>query len=145
MPVSLHTHSGYSLLEGGSGLDALLDRARAGGHTALALTDTNNLCGSVAFVELAERAGVRPLLGACLRRGGERCVALVAGPAGYRSLCRLLTRLNLAEAGEAPAEGTLSDLLCAHSEGLHVLADEPASRPWPSDCATPSAGGSGWN
>jgi DNA-directed DNA polymerase III PolC len=126
MPVSLHTHSGYSLLEGASGLDALLERARAGGHTALALTDTNNLCGSVAFVELAERAGVRPLLGACLRRGGEHCVVLIASPAGYRSLCRLLTRLNLAEAGEAPSEGSLTDLLCAHSDGLHVLADDPS-------------------
>src|SRR5918911_799685 len=69
MPVSLHTHSWYSLLEGVSSPEALLARAAEGGHTALALTDTNNLYGTVAFAAQAFRHGIRPLLGACLRHG----------------------------------------------------------------------------
>src|SRR5262245_18312693 len=63
MPTPLHTHSWYSLLEGVSGPEALVARAEAGGYTALALTDTNNLYGAVGFVELAYRQGLRPLLG----------------------------------------------------------------------------------
>ena len=63
MPVALHTHSWYSLLEAVPSPEALLTRAAACGYTALALTDTNNLYGAVAFTELARRQGIRPLLG----------------------------------------------------------------------------------
>jgi len=114
----LHTHSWYSLLEGVSSLDALLARAAACGYPALALTDTNNLYGAVAFVEAAARYGVRPLLGACLRQERTRCVALIAEPAGWRSLCRVLTRLHLRE------DVRLADLLAENAEGLHVLIDD---------------------
>jgi DNA-directed DNA polymerase III PolC len=120
MPTLLHAHSWYSLLEGASSPEALLARAAACGYTALALTDTNNLYGAVGFTELAYRHGVRPLLGACLRQHRSRCVALVADRAGYRSLCRVLSRLHL------DAEGTsnLAGLLRDNSEGLHVLVDD---------------------
>src|SRR6266849_4559282 len=118
MVVSLHMHSWYSLLEGASSLSALLERAAACGYRALALTDTNNLYGAVAFVEEAQRYGVRPLLGACLRQGQNHCVALIAEQAGYRSLCRILSRLHLG--GEAVR---LDDLLAENAAGLHVLVD----------------------
>jgi DNA polymerase III alpha subunit len=95
MPVCLHTHSWYSLMEGVSSPEALLARAAGGGYTALALTDTNNLYGVVPFVEQAARHGIRPLVGACLRQGRARCVALVAEKVGYRNLCRVLSRLLL--------------------------------------------------
>src|SRR5260370_40819187 len=86
MPAALHAHSCYSLLEGASGPDALLARAAAAGYRALALTDTNNLLGAVGFVDAAVRYGVRPLLGACLRQGRTRCVALAADRTGYANL-----------------------------------------------------------
>src|SRR5947209_12271843 len=130
MPVSLHTHSWYSLLEGVSSLESLLHRARAGGHTALALTDTNNLYGVVPFVELAAKHGLRPIVGACLRLGRERVVALVADRGGYRNLCRVISRVQLTEAdagGNALLEGgpaTLAGLLADHAEGLHLLVDD---------------------
>jgi DNA-directed DNA polymerase III PolC len=124
MPVSLHTHSWYSLLEGVSGPEALLARAAAGGHTALALTDTNNLYGAIPFVQAAFGHGVRPILGACLRQQRTRCVALIAERAGYRSLCRILSRLHQA-AGPTPAP-PLVELLCRHADGLHVLVDDVA-------------------
>src|SRR5262245_3761933 len=131
MPVSLHTHSWYSLLEGVSSPEALLGRAAAAGYTSLALTDTNNLYGAVAFVEQAARHGLRPLLGACLRQGRARCVALIADRAGYRNLCRVISRLHLAAAekgtfffsSEEKKNVPFSDLAeCA--EGLHVLVDD---------------------
>jgi DNA polymerase III alpha subunit len=116
--ASLHTHSWYSLLEGVSAPEALLARAAACGYGAVALTDSNNLYGAAAFVEAAKGSGVRPLLGACLRQHRTRCVALVAELAGWRSLCRVLTRLHLLE--NVP----LVDLLRENAEGLHVLADD---------------------
>src|SRR5436190_12647470 len=95
MPAPLHVHSWYSLLEGATSLDGLLRGATACGYTALALTDTNNLYGAVAFIEQAYRYGIRPLLGACLRQQRAHCVALIADQTGYRSLCRILSRLHL--------------------------------------------------
>ena len=126
MPVSLHTHSWYSLLEGVSSLEALLQRAATNGNTALALTDTNNLYGAVAFVECARQHGIKPLLGACLRQNRTRCVALIAEPAGYRSLCRVISRLNLAAVmNSEPA--ALLPTLCENADGLHVLVDDVAA------------------
>src|SRR5262245_23642504 len=119
MPVSLHTHSWYSLVEGVSSLEQLLERARVCGYKALALTDTNNLYGAVPFVELACRLDVRPLLGACLRQQRTHCVALIAERAGYRNLCRILSRLHLGQL-------LLADLLAENAEGLHVLVDDAA-------------------
>jgi DNA-directed DNA polymerase III PolC len=118
MLASLHTHSWYSLLEGVSAPDALLARAAACGYSALALTDSNNLYGAAAFVEAAKGYNIRPLLGACLRQHRTRCVALIAGPAGWRNLCRVLTRLHLLE------NVLLVDLLRENADGLHVLADD---------------------
>src|SRR5262245_56061724 len=110
MPVSLHTHSWYSLLEGASSPAALVARAVEGGHRALALTDTNNLCGAVAFVELARQAGLRPIVGARLRHGGQSAVALAADRDGYRNLCRVISAVMLAEAG------VVAPLVCEDGE-----------------------------
>jgi DNA-directed DNA polymerase III PolC len=114
----LHTHSWYSLLEGVSSPDALLARAAACGYPALALTDTNNLYGAVQFTQAAAQHGVRPLLGACLRQERTRCVALIAEPAGWRNLCRVLTRLHLGD------NVRLAEVLAECAEGLHVLVDD---------------------
>ena len=91
----LHVHSWYSMLEWASSPETLLKRAAACGYTHLALTDTNNLYGAIAFVQEAVRHGVRPLLGACLRQNRSRCVALIGEGTGYRSLCRIISGLNL--------------------------------------------------
>ncbi|MBX5476601.1 MAG: DNA polymerase III subunit alpha, partial [Clostridia bacterium] len=107
--VHLHCHSPYSFLDGASRIRALVQRAAELGQPALALTDRDNLCGAVEFVEEAERAGIRPILGAEVtlapladdpprQAGGDRghpLVLLAAGPNGYRQLSRLITRAHL--------------------------------------------------
>ncbi len=132
-PVPLHVHSWYSLLEGTSSPEALLDRAAACGYSALALTDANNLYGAMAFVEAAVQRGIRPILGACLRQNRWRCVALIADQTGYRSLCRIISRVNLACTGEPRCVSTrvlthpgspLPAILAENAEGLHVLVDD---------------------
>src|SRR5438309_9300513 len=131
--VPCHVHSQYSLLEGVDDLDTLLERAAACGYTALALTDTNNLYGAVPFTERAPGYGVRPLLGACLRQHRARCVALVAERVGYRSLCRILSRLHLggdtiscdaATPGRPSAPASLAELLADNADGLHLLVSD---------------------
>lgn len=120
MPAILHAHSWYSLLEGVSSPPALLARAAALGYDSLALTDTNNLYGCVAFVEQAIRHGIRPLLGAYLRQQRTRCVALIAEQVGYRNLCKIISRLNL----QNDESSTLIDLLASNADGLHILTDD---------------------
>ena len=117
MSVSPHTHSWHSLLEAEPSPAALVQRAVEAGYSAVALTDTNSLCGAVTFVDLAARAGLRPIVGAHLRHAGCQAVALVADHTGYRNLCRILSRIHLDEPGTA----SLTELLASHADGLHVL------------------------
>lgn len=124
MPVSLHNHSWYSLLEGPSSVESLVERALRCGYRALALTDSNNLLGAVTFSDLALRAGLRPLLGARLRQHRYRCTVLIADRQGYRNLCRILSRLHLGgKVSEVPAT-SLPELLAEFQQGLHVLVDD---------------------
>jgi DNA-directed DNA polymerase III PolC len=123
----LHVHSYYSLLEGVDSLDTLLARAAACGYQNLALTDSNNLYGAVKFVEAARKYGVRPILGACLRHERERCTVLIAEQAGYQSLCRIISRLQLgAGSGDPRTTGLLLNLLVENADGLHVMIDDLA-------------------
>ena len=61
--VHLHTHSEYSLLDGGNRIPQLVEGARALGMNALALTDHGNLFGAVTFHTAARDAGLKPILG----------------------------------------------------------------------------------
>lgn len=101
----LHVHSQFSLLDGTSSPEALVARAAELGMSALALTDTTNMYGAVAFYKACKKAGIRSVLGAELtvqpqgidyadperENGGYQIVALVENEAGYRSLCHLVT------------------------------------------------------
>ena len=57
--VHLHCHSHYSLLDGASKIPDLVQRAKALGMPALALTDHGNLYGAVEFLREAKAAGLQ--------------------------------------------------------------------------------------
>jgi DNA polymerase-3 subunit alpha len=61
--VHLHTHTEYSMLDGASRIDDLLDAAAADGQPALAITDHGNLYGTLEFYKAAKRRGINPILG----------------------------------------------------------------------------------
>ncbi len=61
--VHLHTHSHFSLLDGLSKIDALVDKARKCEMSALALTDHGNLYGAIEFYQKCKKAGIKPILG----------------------------------------------------------------------------------
>ncbi len=103
--VHLHVHSQFSILDGTATVDALVARAKELGFTHLALTDTANLYGAVAFYKACKGAKIKPILGAELHlqpeglgfedphreEGGGQLVVLVEDDRGYRNLCQLVT------------------------------------------------------
>jgi DNA polymerase-3 subunit alpha len=61
--VHLHNHSQFSLLDGASRLEDLLDKAASFGMPALAVTDHGNLFGAVKFHDMAVARGIKPIIG----------------------------------------------------------------------------------
>ena len=62
--VELHAHSNFSFLDGASHPENLLQRAAELKHSALALTDHDNVSGAVRFSQAAKEYSVRPIFGA---------------------------------------------------------------------------------
>ncbi|MFQ5701635.1 MAG: DNA polymerase III subunit alpha, partial [Acidobacteriota bacterium] len=61
--VHLHNHSQYSLLDGASRLEDLIDKAIAFGMPAVSITDHGNLFGAIQFLDRAAAKGIKPILG----------------------------------------------------------------------------------
>ncbi len=124
--VELHAHSAFSFLDGASAPEEMAGAAAEMGHAALALTDHDGLCGSLAFAHAARAAGVRPITGAELTLAdGSHLTLLAADARGYANLCRLIT---IAHAGTRPppdrrARPPALDraAIGAHAEGLVCL------------------------
>ena len=97
--VHLHLHSEYSLVDGIVRIPDLIERTREAGMPAIAITDQGNMFATVKFYQEAERAGLKPIVGAELwvhatDDGPERSrlVVLCRSREGYRNLSRLVTR-----------------------------------------------------
>jgi DNA polymerase-3 subunit alpha len=130
----LQVHSHFTLLGATASVEDLATRAAAEGMTHLALTDTGALYGAVAFDRACREAGIQPILGmtATVSSPGERIgpasspgrlVLLAMGPAGYRSLCRLSSRIQAHPDREIlAAQGLAWEDLEAHREGLICLS-----------------------
>lgn len=94
--VELHCHSNFSLLDGASRIESLVDAARKLGMPALAITDHDGLYGVPAFYREAVSAGIQPVIGSELTlAGGLHITVLVSGMKGYGNLCRLITTARL--------------------------------------------------
>ena len=59
----LHNHTQYSLLDGASDVQSLINKAANDGQTAVAMTDHGNMFGAFKFVSAANKAGVKPIVG----------------------------------------------------------------------------------
>lgn len=122
--AELHAHSCWSLREGASTPDELIDRAHALGYRALALTDHDNLYGAMEFARAARERGLRPITGAELTMvDGSHLTALAETVEGYRNLCRILTRAYCTFGKDGPR--TEKAWLFDHAEGLIVLSGCP--------------------
>jgi len=61
--VHLHVHSHYSLLDGLTKIDDLVNAAKEDGSPAVALTDHGVMYGVVEFYEKCKKAGIKPIIG----------------------------------------------------------------------------------
>ncbi len=61
--VHLHNHSHYSLLDGLTKLDEMVNFAKDQGSPAIALTDHGTMYGVIEFYQKAKKAGIKPILG----------------------------------------------------------------------------------
>jgi DNA polymerase III subunit alpha len=102
--VHLHNHSDYSLLDGASKIESLVDTALAMGMPALALTDHGNLFGAIQFYNIAINKGLKPIIGCEVyvakesrhkKTGGNdqsnHLVLLAENLAGYHNLSKLVS------------------------------------------------------
>ncbi|MEL6526026.1 MAG: PHP domain-containing protein [Chloroflexota bacterium] len=118
--IELHAHSYYSLLDGTSSPEMLVQTASLLGMSALALTDHDNLYGAVRFAKVADAHGIKPIFGAELTlEDHTHLTVLVRNERGWANLCALIT------AGQHNApKGHSSlpyDTLAQHADGLICL------------------------
>jgi error-prone DNA polymerase len=89
--------SNFSFLRGASHPEELVERARALGYAALALTDECSLAGIVRAHVAAKEHGLKLLVGSQFEVQGETpftLVVLVRNLAGYGNLCEFITTLR---------------------------------------------------
>ena len=94
--VHLKIHTEYSMIDGLVRIKPLVERIKALGMTAVAVTDHANLFALVKFYKASLAAGVKPIVGAdvCLKEGDDFFTAtlLCQNNIGYKNLTELLSR-----------------------------------------------------
>jgi len=61
--VHLHVHTHYSLLDGLTKIDELIETAQKAGAPAVAMTDHGVMYGIIEFYQKCTKAGIKPILG----------------------------------------------------------------------------------
>ncbi len=132
--IHLHTHSHYSLLDGLSKLEDLVDLAKKFKMPALAITDHGNMYGAIKFYKLAKKAGIKPIIGveAYVAERGRKdkepnidnkryhLTLLAKNIKGYKNLMRLVTISNLEGYYYKPRVD--KEILKQYSDGIIVLS-----------------------
>ena len=104
--IHLHSHTQFSLLDGASNIDVLMQKAASDGMKGVALTDHGNMFGAFKFVAAAEKHNIKPIVGcefymvedrfkrSFAKAKGERDkrfhqLLLAKNQKGYENLCKL--------------------------------------------------------
>lgn len=118
--VELHAHSCFSLLDGASFPEELVQEAARLGMPAMALTDHDNLHAALDFANFASAAGIQPITGAEMTlTDGSHLTLLVQNRTGYRNLCQLITSAHYT--GERTEPMLSLEHLADRTEGLILL------------------------
>lgn len=124
--VHLHVHSSYSLAEGAIHPKDLVKKCVKAGVPAIAVTDTNNMFGSLEFALAATGQGVQPIVGCQVNIGeaGQQLVFLVQNEQGYKNLSKLISDAYMQGAGGKDVTCQFEDI-APQSEGLICLSGGP--------------------
>jgi len=129
--VHLHLHSEYSVLDGAGKIHDILEKCKEFGMKACAITDHGSLFGALDFYLEAEKAGIKPIIGAELyvaktsrfdtsartaSASHDHFLLLCENEIGYRNLCRL-SSLGYLEGHHYRPRVDL-ELLAKYREGL---------------------------
>jgi DNA-directed DNA polymerase III PolC len=129
--VPLRCHSHYSFLDSTLSPTAIVHLAKEHKLPAVAMTDTGNLHGVVEFVQAAQSAGIKPIIGVELSVGTHPLLLYAANATGYFNLCGILSRH--AE-GAAQDEASVANkqrqvfkpsLLAVRTEGILAVSSDP--------------------
>lgn len=135
--VHLHNHSDFSLLDGASRIDQMVELAARYEMPALALTDHGNMFGAVSFYKAAKKRGIKPILGCemyvapgsrfeksphngSIADTNNHLVLLAETTTGYRNLVKLVSKGFLEGFYYKPRID--KEILAEHSEGLIGLS-----------------------
>jgi error-prone DNA polymerase len=137
--AELHAHTNFSLLDGTSDPEVMVESAASLDLRALAVTDHDSVAGIVRFATAAKRQGVHAIVGVELTvvdppnpspapTGSEGSRAshltlLAQDLAGYQNLCALLTHAYAAGGKDQPR--VPFDALAARAGGLIALSGCP--------------------
>lgn len=116
--AALQNLSSFTLLDSPTKIIDLLKAAKEKGYQAVGLTDVNVTYGLVNFYELAQKVGIKPLLGMQIRLNGlidstrkYDLLVFAKNNSGYHNLLRLSSAINLlTDNGQNDKILTLSEL-----------------------------------
>ena len=130
----LHVHTEYSLLDGFTTIDRLMDRVKEKGMDSIAITDHGSMFGVVEFYKKAREKGIKPIIGCevyTARRSMEdkdpvkdknqgHLVLLAENETGYQNLIKLVSQGFLDGFYYKPRIDY--ETLAKHKEGLICLS-----------------------
>lgn len=126
----LHLHTQYSVLDGATNINALMQAAAATGMKAVAITDHGNMFGVMDFFQSAQQWGIKPIIGcevyvarngmqaksAKSDRSGHHLILLAKNKIGYQNLIKMVSISNTVGFYYTPRID--KELLEKHHEGL---------------------------
>ena len=123
--IHLRLQSSYSLLESALKIDAIVEKAKKLQMPAIALTDRNNLFGSLEFAMEAKKKRIQSIHGVILdlKFYGElgEVVLIAKNNIGYKNLLKLVSHIYTKPERGNNLEITFEDLT-QHQEGLIMLS-----------------------
>lgn len=128
--VHLHNHTHYSLLDGLTQIDELVNRAKNEGSPAVAITDHGTMYGVIEFYQKCKKAGIKPIIGietylapnsrhdkiSRLDAKNYHLLLLAKNEVGYKNLIKLVSAAHLEGYYYKPRIDW--ELLREHHEGL---------------------------
>ncbi len=130
--VPLHLHTEYSLLDGATRINELLQHAKENNMPAVAITDHGVMYGAVEFYRMAKEEGIKPIIGCEVymiegdinektkKVSNNHLVLLAKDKKGYKNLVKLVSIAHIDGFYYKPRIN--HEILEQHKEGLIALS-----------------------